>query len=385
MQLPNSKLPNVGLTIFSKMSLLAQEHEAINLSQGFPDFLPDEKLLKSIGNYALEGFNQYAPLGGILALRERIAEKIENSHQSSYHPENEITITAGATQAIFTSIAAIINPKDEVVIFEPAYDCYEPAIELFGGVAVRYKMKAPDYKIDWTEVEKLISERTKCIIFNNPNNPSGTILKDEDIKSLIQLVENTNLIIISDEVYENITFDGKQHLSLCRYPELKERTFLIASFGKLCHCTGWKVGYVAAPKELMTEFRKVHQFNVFSVNTPAQMALAEYLENPEHYLYLNSFFQEKKDFLRNGLKDTPFKLLNCEGTYFQSLQFTGLSDLSDMDFAIKLTEQYKIATIPFSAFYNDKTDEKVIRLCFAKKEKTLEKAIENIRKIKFEI
>ncbi len=383
MQYPNSKLPNVGTTIFTKMSLLAQEHNAINLSQGFPDFLPDEKLLKAIGKYAVEGFNQYAPLAGVLQLRERIAQKIEYTHKSIYHPDSEITITAGATQALFTSIAAFISPLDEVILFEPAYDCYEPTIQLFGGIPVRYQMEAPDFEINWEKVGNLITEKTKCIILNNPNNPSGRILKEKDIQELTKLVKNTGITIISDEVYENITFDNKKHVSLCSYPELKERTFLVASFGKLCHITGWKIGYVAAPKELMSEFRKVHQFNVFSVNTPAQMALAEYLENEEHYLYLNQFFQEKRDFLRNGLSDTSFSILDCEGTYFQAVQYNGLSDLSDMDFAIELTKKYKVATIPFSAFYHDKTDEKVIRLCFAKKKETLEKAIENLRKISF--
>ena len=375
-----SKLPNVGLTIFSQMSQLATEHQAINLSQGFPDFMPDEKLLKSIGSYAEKGFNQYSPLGGVQVLREKIAQKIEDSHQSIYHPDTEITVTAGATQAIFTTIAAFVQKGDEVIIFEPAYDCYEPSIELFGGIVKRFQMKAPDYEINWQDVKNLVTDKTKMIVLNNPNNPSATILKENDIQELINIVKGTNIIILSDEVYENIVFDGKKHLSVSSYPELKERSIITASFGKLFHITGWKVGYCAAPKELMSEYRKVHQFNIFCVNTPAQMAIAEFLENKEHYLYLNDFFQEKRDFLRKGLESTKFEILNCEGTYFQAVRYNQISDKNDFDFAKELTIKNKVATIPFSAFYKDKLDEKAIRLCFAKKKETLEKALENLLK-----
>lgn len=286
-QLPLSKLSNVGTTIFSTMTQLATENEAINLSQGFPDFMADPELLDYVSNFIKQGFNQYAPMGGMIGLKEEIAKKIENSHEAIYHPDSEITVTAGGTQAIFTTIAAFIKKDDEVIIFEPAYDCYEPTVELFGGIVKRFEMKAPDYEIDWNVVKNLVSDKTKMIILNNPNNPAGKILKEHDIQELIKIVENTSILILSDEVYENIVFDGKPHLSICRYPELKNRSLMVASFGKLFHVTGWKTGYCAAPKYLMDEFRKVHQFNVFSVNTPMQLALAEYMKNPEHYHYLN--------------------------------------------------------------------------------------------------
>lgn len=380
-QLPSSKLPNVGTTIFTQMSQLSNQHQAINLSQGFPDFETDSELLHLANDFIKKGFNQYAPLGGIMGLKEEIARKIENSHQAIYHPETEITITAGGTQAIFTAIATFIQKDDEVIIFEPAYDCYEPTVELFGGIVKRFQMKAPDYEIDWNVVKNLVSEKTKMIILNNPNNPSGKILKENDIQELIKIVQDTNILILSDEVYENIVFDGNQHLSICKYPELKERSILVASFGKLFHITGWKIGYCAAPKALTDEFRKVHQFNVFCVNTPLQMALAEYMKNDEHYNQLNQFFQEKRDFLRQGLAQTSFELLGCEGTYFQALKYDKISDKNDFDFATELTINHKVASIPFSAFYKDKLNENVIRLCFAKKNETLEKAIENLAKL----
>lgn len=381
-QLPSSKLPNVGTTIFTQMSQLANQHQAINLSQGFPDFETDAKLLNLADDFIKKGFNQYAPLGGIIGLTEEIARKIENSHNAVYHPQSEITITAGGTQAIFTAIATFIKKDDEVIIFEPAYDCYEPTVELFGGTVKRFQMKAPDYEIDWNFVSNLVSEKTKMIILNNPNNPSGKILKENDIQELIKIVKDTNVLILSDEVYENIVFDENKHLSICKYPELKERSLLVASFGKLFHITGWKIGYCAAPKTLMDEFRKVHQFNVFCVNTPLQLALGEYMKNDEHYNQLSCFFQEKRDFLRQGLAQTSFEVLDCEGTYFQAVKYDKISDKNDFDFATELTINHKVASIPFSAFYRDKLNENVIRLCFAKKNDTLEKAIENLAKIK---
>ncbi|WP_172278703.1 methionine aminotransferase [Chryseobacterium sp. LAM-KRS1] len=380
-QLPLSKLSNVGTTIFSQMTQLANENQAINLSQGFPDFMPDPELLNYVDNFIKKGFNQYAPMGGMIGLKEEIARKIENSHQAIYHPDSEITVTAGGTQAIFTAIATFIKRDDEVIIFEPAYDCYEPTVELFGGVIRRFEMKAPDYVIDWNAVKGMVNEKTKMIILNNPNNPSGRILKESDIQELIHIVKDTPILILSDEVYENIVFDGKQHLSICKYPELRERSLLIASFGKLFHVTGWKVGYCAAPKILTDEFRKVHQFNVFSVNTPIQLALAEYMKDDEHYNHLNEFFQKKRDFLRQGLSTTSFELLDCEGTYFQALKYDKISDKNDFDFASELTVTHKVASVPFSSFYKNKVNENVIRLCFAKKEETLERAIENLSKI----
>lgn len=380
-QLPLSKLSNVGTTIFSQMTQLATENEAINLSQGFPDFMPDEALLDHVAGFIKNGFNQYAPMGGMMPLKEQIAIKIENSHQAIYHPDSEITVTAGGTQAIFTAIAAFVKKEDEVIIFEPAYDCYEPTVELFGGVVKRFEMRAPDYEIDWNTVKNLVTDKTRMIIINNPNNPAGKVLKENDLQELIKIIEGTSILILSDEVYENIVFDDRPHLSVCKYPELKQRSLLVASFGKLFHVTGWKTGYCAAPENLMNEFRKVHQFNVFSVNTPMQLALAEYMKNPEHYLYLNRFFQEKRDFLRQGLSGTSFELLDCEGTYFQALKYDKISEKTDLDFARELTVSHKVASVPFSPFYKNKRNEFVIRLCFAKKQETLEKAIENLSKL----
>lgn len=380
-QLPLSKLSNIGTTIFSQMTQLANENEAINLSQGFPDFIPDPELLDHVDYFIKKGFNQYAPLGGMITLKEEIARKIENSHQTIYHPDSEITVTAGGTQAIFTAVATFVKKDDEVIIFEPAYDCYEPTVELFGRIVKRFEMKAPDYTIDWTEVKNLVSDKTKMIILNNPNNPSGKILTEHDIQELISIVKGTSILILSDEVYENIVFDGKQHLSIAKYPELKERSLLVASFGKLFHVTGWKIGYCAAPKVLTDEFRKIHQFNVFSVNTPMQLALAAYMKNENHYNHLSQFFQEKRDFLRKGLAGTSFELLDCEGTYFQALKYDKISDKNDFDFASELTITHKVASVPFSSFYKNKLNEHVIRLCFAKKQETLEKALENLSKI----
>lgn len=380
-QLPHSKLPHVGMTIFSQMSQLANQHNAINLSQGFPDFMPDLNLLNLVDSFTRRGFNQYAPLGGVMSLKEEIARKIENSHKAIYHPDTEITITAGGTQAIFTSIATFISKDDEVIIFEPAYDCYEPTVELFGGKVQRFQMKAPDYEIDWNEVKKLVTEKTKMIILNNPNNPSGKVLKENDLQELIKIVKNTNILILSDEVYENMVFDENIHLSVCRYTELKERSIIVASFGKLCHITGWKIGYCAAPKAIMDEFRKVHQFNVFCVNTPIQMALGEYMKNDDHYQQLSLFFEEKRDFLRQGLAQTSFELLSCEGTYFQAVTYNKISEKTDLEFAKELTITHKVASVPFSAFYKNQLNENVIRLCFAKKKDTLERAIENLAKL----
>lgn len=382
LRLSASKLPDVKTTIFTEMSLLAQQENAVNLSQGFPDYQADENLLKYLGDFAKEGYNQYAPLYGIKELREEISRKFSSQYQVDYHPDSEINITAGATQGIFTVISAFVEKDDEVIIFEPAYDCYEPAIILNGGIVKNVKMLYPDYKIDWDEVKNLVSEKTKMIVINNPNNPSGKILKQNDIEELIKIIKDTNIIILSDEVYENITFDGKSHLTLAKYPELKERTFVVGSFGKLLHITGWKIGYILAPFDLMNEFRKVHQYNVFCVNTPAQYAIAKYLQNIQDFSETSIFFEEKRNYLRNALSETPFELLDCEGTYFLSANFGAISDMQDKDFCYWLTKEHKVATIPFSAFYKDKTDQKVIRFCFAKKQETLDKAIEQLIKLK---
>ncbi len=364
------------------MSLLAQQENAVNLSQGFPDYQADENLIQYLGEFSRKGHNQYAPLSGIKELREAISRKFNLQYQVDYHPDSEINVTAGATQGIFTIISAFTEKDDEVIIFEPAYDCYEPAIILNGGIVKNVKMLYPDYDINWDEVKNQVSEKTKIIIINNPNNPSGKILKQKDIDELIAIVKNTNIIILSDEVYESITFDEKPHLTLAQYPELRERTFIVGSFGKLLHITGWKIGYVCAPSDLMTEFRKAHQFNVFCVNTPAQFAISKYLQKVDDFRPISTFFQSKRDYLKNALKETPLQLLNCEGTYFLSANFGAISDMQDKDFCYRLTKEYKVAAIPFSAFYKDKTDEKVIRFCFAKKQETLDAAIEKLLKLK---
>lgn len=369
-----SKLPKVGTTIFTVMSQLANENEAINLSQGFPDFKSSEELMVLVSQAMKNGHNQYAPMAGIMPLREQIAIKTEGLHGIKYHPESEITITAGATQAIYTAIAATITEGDEVIIFTPAYDCYEPAIELNGGKTVFVQMHAPDYNIDWEQVKKLVTQRTKMIIINTPHNPSGTILEKKDMLALEKIISDTDILLLSDEVYEHIIFDGNKHESVANYPGLAERAFIISSFGKTFHNTGWKMGYCIAPKNLMAEFRKAHQFIVFSVNTPAQYALAEYLKNEENYLSLSSFYQAKRDCFVDLIKDSRFEILPSKGTYFQLLRYSNISDEMDTDFAIRLTKEHKIASIPISVFYHQKLDEKVLRFCIAKKEETLDKA-----------
>ena len=369
-----SKLPKVGTTIFSVMSQLAQENNAINLSQGFPDFESSAELTELVSQAMKKGLNQYAPMPGVMELREQIAIKTERLYGVAYHPASEITITSGATQAIYTAIAATISEGDEVLIFTPAYDCYEPAIELNGGRTVFVQLHAPDYRVNWDQVKKLINQRTKMIIINTPHNPTGTVLEEEDMLALEKIVSNTDILLISDEVYEHIIFDGKQHQSSSKYPGLAERSFIISSFGKTFHNTGWKMGYCLAPKNLMVEFRKAHQFIVFSANTPVQYALAEYLKNENNYLNLNTFYQSKRDLFTSLIQDSRFKILPSAGTYFQLLSFKGITDQSDTDFAIELTEKHKIASIPVSVFYHQKIDEKILRFCVAKKEETLEQA-----------
>lgn len=377
----NSKLPIVSPSIFSVMTALAQEHQAINLAQGFPDYPVDKELLKLVNNAVKKDYHQYAPMPGILSLRETISKKVLSLHQSAYSPDDEITITAGGTQAIFTAIATIIKPNDEAIIFEPAYDCYAPTIKLFGGLVKAFELQPPHFEIDWQMVKKLITVNTKLIIINSPHNPTGKILKQNDIDELIKITEGTDIAIISDEVYEHIIFDQENHLSLCRYPKLKERTFITASFGKLFHNTGWKIGYCLAPKNLMTEFRKIHQFQVFSVNTFMQHAIQEYLSTQECYLTLPKFFQHKRDFFARLLQQTKFKLLDCKGSYFQTVSFAHLSEEKDVDFALRLVKDFKVACIPNSSFYTKNTDFKTLRLCFAKKEETLEKAANFLMKL----
>ena len=376
-----SKLPEVGTTIFTVMSQLAVQHQAINLSQGFPDYECSPELIKLVDHYMRSGYNQYAPMAGLLSLRERIAEKQEKLHHVIYNPDTEITITAGGTQALFASIACVIRPDDEVIIFEPAYDAYGPSVTLFGGRIRAVELSAPNYSIDWVEVGKLINDKTRMIILNYPNNPTGRTLDEHDIKCLIDLTRDTNILLLSDEVYEHLIYDGKQHLSLSRYPELRERSFITASFGKLLHATGWKVGYCLAPEWLMKEFRKIHQFEVFSVNSFVQYAISDFLKNDRNYLEIRDFFQVKKDFFAALMKGTRFDLLTCNGSYFQSVQYNKISNEKDTDLAIRLIKEFGVAGIPVSAFYSKGTDDHVLRFCFAKKKETLEKAVENLVKV----
>lgn len=363
------------------MTALANQHQAVNLSQGFPDFDIDPELIELVNQQMLKGNNQYAPMQGVLELRESISKKISTAHNSYYSPETEITITAGGTQAIYTAIASIIKPNDEAIIFEPAYDCYAPIIKAFGGLVKPYEMAPPFYDIDWDMVKRLVTANTRLIVINSPQNPCGRILKEEDVKQLKIITENTDILIISDEVYEHIIFDGQQHLSLAQFPELKERTFITASFGKLFHCTGWKVGYCVAPEMLMKEFRKIHQFMVFSVNTPIQHAFNDYLQKNHSYLELSAFFQKKRDLFRKLLAPTRFTLLRCEGSYFQNVSYENISAEKDVDIAMRMVKEHKVACIPNSSFYKSQADFKTLRFCFAKKDETLKEAAKLLSKI----
>ena len=377
----NSKLPNVGTTIFTVMSALAKEHNAINLSQGFPDFNPHPVLVEEIEKAMRANLNQYAPMAGYLPLRECIAEKAESLYGASVDADSEITITAGGTQAIFTAILSVIREDDEVILFAPAYDSYAPSVELAGGKAIFYDLEAPDYKVDWQKVKRLINQRTRMIIINTPHNPSGTILREADMKELEKLIQRSDIVLLSDEVYEHIIFDGQQHESILRYPKLAERSFVVSSFGKTFHTTGWKVGYCIAPKNLMAEFRKVHQFNVFSVNSIAQVAFAEILKRKELYLELNAFYQQKRDFFQRAIESSRFNLLKCEGTYFQLASYTRISDERDIEFVRRMTKDMGVAAIPVSVFHRSHTDNSIIRFCFAKEEETLKRAAELLSKI----
>jgi len=376
-----SKLPKTDTTIFTVMSKLAMEHNAINLSQGFPDYDSPPELINLVDHYMKQGKNQYAPMAGLPLLRERIAEEVYDLYNAEYNPESEITITAGGTQAIFTAIAATIEAGDEVIVFEPAYDSYAPTVKLFGGLVKPLELTPPNYKIDWQMVKKLISSRTRMIILNSPQNPTGSILDEEDIKQLISITKGTDILILSDEVYEHLIYDDRQHLSMSRYPELKERCFITVSFGKLFHTTGWKIGYCLAPQILMKEFRKIHQFLVFSVNTPMQYAIAQFLTDKSYYQQLGNYFQNKRDHFRGLMQQTRFELLPCLGSYFQCASIKSITDEKDIEFVKRLTIDYGVAAIPSSAFYNRGTDYNVIRFCFAKKEETLEKAVSMLTKV----
>lgn len=367
----SSKLPDAETSIFSVMSKLANEEKAINLSQGYPDFPSSPELIELVNSAMKDGFNQYAPMPGIFSLREAIAQKIERLYGTSYNPETEITVTAGATQAIYTIITSLVQKDDEVIIFAPAYDCYDPTIRLNGGKTIELELKAPDFRVDWEEVKSVLSLRTKMIIINTPHNPTGTILTKKDMLKLQDLVRDTQIIILSDEVYEHLVYDGLEHQSIARFPGLAARSFLVASFGKTFHNTGWKMGYCAGPAELMTEFRKVHQFNVFSVNHPVQRALATYLEERDHYLSLSAFFQTKRDLFLGAIKGSKFSFKPSSGTYFQLLDFSSISEENDIELAKKWTKNRKLASIPVSPFYKQRRDHKVLRFCFAKSDETL--------------
>jgi methionine aminotransferase len=376
-----SKLPQTGTTIFTVMSALAAELGAINLSQGFPDYDCSPELVELVSKAMKNGHNQYAPMPGLMALREQIAIKTEKLYGAVYNPDTEITVTAGGTQAIFTAISAAIHPNDEVIIFEPAYDCYAPAIKLMGGVVKSLELDPPDYRIAWDMVKRLINGKTKMIILNSPHNPTATILRKEDIDELSALVKNQDILILSDEVYEHLIYDGETHHSMARYPELQQRSFIVSSFGKTFHATGWKMGYCLAPAYLMAEFRKIHQFLVFSVNAPMQHAIAEYLKDENTYLSLPAFFQQKRDYFREGLKGSRFKLLPCAGSYFQSVSYDGITDEKDTEYAIRLTKEIGVASIPVSVFYRQGTDSHILRFCFAKRQETIDKAVDRLLKV----
>jgi len=372
----HSKLPNTSTSIFAVMTALAKEYNAVNLSQGFPDYPVSPELIELVTFYMKEGHNQYAPMTGVAELRSEISKMFLQNHGFNFDPETEINITAGATQALFTAISAFISVGDEVIIFEPAYDCYAPAVMVNGGIVRYCELHYPDYRINWDEVKKLVNDRTKMIIINTPHNPTGSTLYEDDMIALGHLIKSTDIVVLSDEVYEHLIFDSIKHQSTCRFPALASRTLLIGSFGKTFHATGWKIGFVLAPENLMKEFRKVHQFTVFAVNTPIQLAIAEYMKSQENYAGLNMFFQQKRDFFVNALKSSRFEVLPSYGTYFQLLSYRNLSDKNEMDFAEELVKKYRLASVPVSAFYHDQTDNKTLRFCFAKEETTLNKAAE---------
>jgi methionine aminotransferase len=377
----HTKLPKVGTTIFTVMSALATEHKAVNLGQGFPDFNCDPRLVEGVTSAMTQGLNQYPPMTGVPALREAVAAKVQAVYGRHYDPATEITITAGATQAIITAILAVVHPGDEVIVLEPCYDSYIPNIELAGGVTVPVPLTPGSFRPDFDKIAAAISPRTRAILINSPHNPSGMVWTAQEMLRLQDLLAPTDILLISDEVYEHMVFDDVPHESAARYPGLAARAFIVSSFGKTYHVTGWKVGYVAAPAPLSAEFRKVHQFNVFTVNTPVQHGLAAYMADPEPYLALPAFYQRKRDLFRAGLAHTRFKLLPGEGTYFQCVDISDVSDLSESDFCQWLTREIGVAAIPLSAFYGDGFDQRVVRFCFAKKDETLNAALGRLARL----
>ncbi|MEY3621379.1 MAG: hypothetical protein RL132_461 [Pseudomonadota bacterium] len=372
-----SRLPKVGTTIFTVMSTLAAERGAVNLGQGFPDFEPDAALLDAVNEAMRSGHNQYAPLNGVAALRLAVSHKVEALYGRSYDPDSEVMITAGATQAIMTAILALVHPGDDVIVLEPVYDSYIPSIELAGGRAVRIPM-TQRYRIDWERVDAAVTHKTRAILVNSPHNPSGMILRESDMRALEAIVLKHGLWVISDEVYEHMVFDGEEHQSVSRYPAIADRAVVVSSFGKTFHVTGWKIGSVVAPRAVMSEFRKVHQFNVFVVNSVMQIGLAHYMASPKPYLQLSDFYQRKRDLFRQGLANTPLKLYPCEGTFFQLVDYSELSNQAELDFVKWLTCEKGVAAIPLSSFYEDRVENKTIRFCFAKKEETLRLAIDRL-------
>ena len=376
-----SKLPDVGTTIFTVMSSLAGQLGAVNLGQGFPDFPMSAVLISLVDQAMREGFNQYAHMNGLIHLREVLAEKIADLYNTSVNPDTQITITPGGTYAIYTALTTILRPGDEVIVFEPAYDSYIPNVVINGAIPVRIDLRFPDYRIDWSAVRSKISPRTRLIMLNTPHNPTGAILRPEDMDELRKIVKDTEIFIHSDEVYEHLVFDGLPHTSILRYPDLLERSFVSFSFGKVYHCTGWKLGYSVSSPSLMKEFRKVHQFNCFSCHTPSQMGLAKFLTDKQTYLSLGAFLQQKRDFFARLMTSTRFTPLPSYGSYFQLYKYDRISDEPDTEFAIRITKEYGVATIPVSVFYTAGKDDRVVRFCFAKKEETLEKAAERLIKI----
>jgi methionine aminotransferase len=376
-----SKLPDIGTSIFTVMSKMALDYNAINLAQGFPDFNCSDELIELVNHYQQKGFNQYAPMAGVPPLREQISLKMQKLYNTIYNKESEITVTAGATQAIYTAITTVVKPGDEVIIIEPAYDSYVPGVKASGGIPVFVKLIPPDYTYDWDAIRKSITDKTTLIILNSPHNPTGSLITEDDILQLEELTKDTDIKIISDEVYEHIVFDDYEHISLAGSDKLSERTFVISSFGKTFHTTGWKMGYCTAPDYLMKEFRKMHQFIVFSANTPIQYAYADYLKDENHYLNLNDFYQKKRDIFRKKIEGSKFKLMPCKGTYFQLFGYDGISDLNDKEFSEYLTKGKGIAVIPLSPFYNEGSSEYIIRVCFAKNDDVLNKAAETLAQL----
>ncbi|MFD2572856.1 methionine aminotransferase [Spirosoma soli] len=376
-----SKLPNVGTTIFTVMSKLAADTGAINLSQGFPGFDCSPELVSLVDRYMRKGANQYAPMAGVPALREALAQKTLAHYNVGYDSETEITITSGATEAIFAAVTAVVRPGDEVLVFEPAYDSYVPAIELNGGIPVYVTLTPPDYSVDWQAVSEKITDKTRLILVNTPHNPTGRVWTTDDLSQLAGLVRDKDIWIVSDEVYEYILFDGRTHHSLMTHPELRERTFVVGSFGKTYHITGWKVGYCLAPADLTVEFRKIHQYLTFSTVTPIQYALADYLQQPDHYTQLPDFYQRKRDLFLAGLAQSRFQFKPAEGSFFQTVSYATITDEPDYDLAVRLTREIGVASIPVSVFYNQKNDYKILRFCFAKEDAVLEEAAERLSQL----